>query len=145
MSRREDPLVVSRRLVVPGDELQWRFVPSGGPGGQHANRTASRAELSIDLAASPTLPPDLRDRLLSRLGTAAPGGVVTVSVDESRSQWRNRSLARRRMADLLADALHEPRRRRATRPTAAARRRRLGAKRRRAETKRLRRPPRIEE
>jgi ribosome-associated protein len=140
VSRPDQPLVAGS-AVVPADELRWRFGPSGGPGGQHANRAASRAELSIDVSGSPSLPDDLKERLLARLGSRAPGGVVTVTADESRSQWRNRVIARRRMAELLAGALREPRRRIATRPSAAARRRRLRSKRHRAEVKRLRRPP----
>jgi ribosome-associated protein len=142
----EAPLVATDRLVIPVAELSWRFDTSGGPGGQHANKAASRAELSFDVAASPSLAPDVRDRILGRLGGRAPGGVLTVSVDESRSQWRNRILARRRMAQILADALApEPAPRRRTRPSSAARLRRLSAKRARAETKRLRRRPGIED
>ncbi len=137
----DGPLRVTDRLAVPAGELEWRFDPSGGPGGQHANKAATRAELRFDLAASPSVPDDLRNRMLERLGPRAPGGVVTVTVDESRSQWRNRSIARRRLADLLRSAMQVPRRRRPTAPSRAARRRRLEAKRRRSETKRLRRPP----
>jgi ribosome-associated protein len=137
----EAPLRVTDRLVVPAAELAWRFDPAGGPGGQHANRTSSRAEVAFDLANSPSIPEALRSRMLHRLGPRARGGVVTVAVDESRSQWRNRMLARARLGDLLRDSLRTPRRRIATKPSAASRRRRLEAKRRRSETKRLRRPP----
>jgi ribosome-associated protein len=140
------PLVVTDRLAIPAAELSWRFDTSGGPGGQHANRAASRAELSFDIAASPSLPDDARDRILGRLGRRAPRGILTVSVDESRSQWRNRILARRRMARVLADALApEPAARRRTGPSRAARRRRLAAKRARSDTKRLRRRPGVED
>jgi ribosome-associated protein len=138
----EAPLVVTDRLAIPPAELTWRFGPSGGPGGQHANKAASRAELSFDVASSRTLPPELRDRILQRLGGRAPRGVLTVSVEESRSQWRNRMLARRRLAEMLADALRpDPAVRQPTRPSRAVRLRRLGAKRARGETKRLRRKP----
>jgi len=135
------PLRVTDGLVIPAAELSWRFDPAGGPGGQHANRASSRAEVIFDLANSPSVPDGLRSRMLRRLGGRARVGIVTVSVDESRSQWRNRMLARARLSDLLRDALRTPRRRIATKPTAAARRRRIEAKRRRSETKRLRRPP----
>ena len=139
---RDEPLKVGDRLVVPAGELEWSFDPSGGPGGQHANKAATRAEVRFDVGTSPSIPDDLRDRMLDRLGPRAPGGIVTVAVDESRSQWRNRVTARRRLADLLEQALRPPhRRRRRTVPGRAARRRRLEAKRRRAETKRLRRTP----
>ena len=138
----EAPLVVTDRLAIPAVELSWRFGPSGGPGGQHANKAASRAELSFDVASSPTLPPETRDRILERLGGRAPRGILTVSVDESRSQWRNRVLARRRLAEILADALRpDPLVRRPTRPSRAVRLRRLRVKRARSETKRLRRRP----
>ena len=115
----DEPLRVAPGLVIPADELRWHFDTSGGPGGQHANRSATRVELAFDLAASPAVPEALRARLLERLGARAPGGVVRVVVDESRSQWRNRQTARRRLAALLAEAGRVPRRRRPTRPTAA--------------------------
>lgn len=138
----EAPLVVTDRLAIPAFELTWRFGPSGGPGGQHANKASSRAELSFDVASSRALPQEIRDRILERLGGRAPRGVLTVSVEESRSQWRNRVLARRRLAELLADALRpDPAARRPTRPARAVRLRRLRAKRARGETKRLRRQP----
>ncbi len=137
----DDDLVVRDDLVIPAAELQWRFTTSGGPGGQHANKAATRAELSWDLAASPTVDPATRRRLQDRLGSHLAGGVVTVAVDETRSQWRNRSIARRRLAELVFDALREEAPRRPTRPTRAAKRRRLESKRRRGVLKRLRRPP----
>jgi ribosome-associated protein len=138
----QEPLRVGDDLVIPAAELRWRFDPSGGPGGQHANRSSTRVELSFDLRASSAPTEELRARMLRRLGERAPGGVVTVTVDESRSQWRNRVIARRRLGKLLADAGRRERRPRIpTRPTREARRRRLERKRRRGELKRLRRRP----
>jgi len=137
----QEPLEIRHGMVIPAAELNWRFDTSGGPGGQHANKAATRVELSFDLAASPSVAGDIRTRMLDRLGRRARNGVVTVSVDESRSQWRNRAIARRRMTRLLRDASRTERHRRATRPTRASRARRLAAKRRRSETKRLRRRP----
>lgn len=131
-------------FVIPEGELEWRFDPSGGPGGQHANRSNTRVELSFDLQTSPSVPEGVRDRLLNALGLRAPGGVVSVVVDASRSQWRNRVEARRRLAAVLEASLREPKRRRPTVPPAAARRRRMEAKKRRSLTKRLRRPPEAE-
>jgi ribosome-associated protein len=137
-----EPLHVDDKLAIPPAELRWRFDPSGGPGGQHANRSSTRVELSFDLASSPSVPADLRERMLQRLGSRAAGGVVSVTVDDSRSQWRNRVIARRRLADLLRDALRPERRaRRATKPSRAARQRRLDRKRRRGHLKRMRRRP----
>ena len=137
----DDDLAVSDDLVIPAAELAWRFDTAGGPGGQHANKAATRAEVSFDLGRSPAVAEEARQRMLARLGSRAPSGVVTVTVDDTRSQWRNRQLARRRLADLLRDSMRRPRPRRPTRPTAAAKRHRLDAKRRRGETKRLRRRP----
>jgi len=139
-----EPLEIRTGLAIPAVELAWRFDTAGGPGGQHANRAASRAELSFDLGASPTVPDYLKNRMLENLGRRARTGIVTVAVDESRSQWRNRAIARKRMERLLRDACREPRHRRATKPSAGARRRRRDAKRRRSETKRLRRRPEVE-
>jgi ribosome-associated protein len=136
-----DAIAINDDLVVPGRELHWRFDASGGPGGQHANRASSRAELSFDLQESPSIPEPTKTHMLRRLGGRARNGVVTVTVDESRSQWRNRQIARRRMAELLRDATRTPTSRVATSPTASARRRRVESKRRHSLKKRLRRPP----
>ena len=128
-------------LVIPEAELEWRFTTSGGPGGQHANRSSTRAELSFNLLVSPSVPGALRERMLERLGSRTRGGVVTVTVDESRSQWRNRVNARRRMAELLTDSMRQDRPRLSTKPSRAAKQRRLAVKRKRSELKRLRRKP----
>lgn len=133
------------RITIPAAELTWRFDTSGGPGGQHANRSATRVELSWDLANSPSVPDDLRSRILKRLGHRAADGVVRVASGESRSQWRNRAIARGRLAEILEEALAPPQApRRATKPSRSAKRRRLEAKRRRSQTKQLRRSPRPE-
>jgi ribosome-associated protein len=137
-----DDLRVGRDVVIPESELTWRFDPSGGPGGQHANKSATRVELSFDVRKSAALAEPLRQRILDHLASDAAAGIVTVQVNESRSQWRNRQIARRRLADLLVDAMRPPPpRRRSTRPTRASRERRLSAKKARGETKRLRRRP----
>jgi ribosome-associated protein len=121
--------------------LSWRFGTAGGPGGQHANRAATRAEVIFDLGASPAIPEHLKRRMLERLGNRVHNGVITVAADDSRSQWRNRALARKRLEGLLAESLRRPRERRPTRPSAAIRRRRRQQKRRRSELKRMRRRP----
>jgi ribosome-associated protein len=137
-----DDLRVDQDLVIPAGELQWRFDPAGGPGGQHANRSSTRVELSWDISASPALPAGLRERVLGQLGSEVVQGVVTVRVGESRSQWRNRQIARRRLAEKLRRAMRPPApSRRQTRPTRASRERRLADKRARSEIKRLRRKP----
>ncbi len=123
-------------LTIPLAEVVVRASRSSGPGGQHANVTASRVEASFDVRASRTLSEGQRERLLTRAGPR----VVAISQD-GRSQARNRELALTRLSERLARGLATPKRRRATRPTVASRERRLAAKRRGAERKRERRPP----
>ena len=132
----EGVLRVNRSLRIPLDELEWRFTASGGPGGQHANRSNTKAELRFDVANSPSLGPRQRARLLERLGP-----VVRVVVDAERSQLRNRTIAQERLAARLAGALTISTPRRPTRPTAGSQERRLQEKRRRAEQKQQRRRP----
>jgi ribosome-associated protein len=123
---------------ISAKELQWRFAPSGGPGGQHANRSATRAELRFDPAASAAFGDVVKERIARRIG----GGVVVVVVDESRSQWRNRQTARRRLGSMLEAAMKpDPPRRRPTRPSRSSRERRLRDKKARSETKRRRGTP----
>jgi ribosome-associated protein len=126
---------VSPSLSIPASELHFRFSPSGGPGGQHANKVATRVELRFDVAGSPSLGPRQRARLVDRLGTE-----VRVVVDEERSQLRNRQLAVQRFRERLAAALHVETPRRPTRPSRGAKERRLAAKRQLSERKRSRRP-----
>lgn len=133
-------LRVSPSLVIPLDEIAWRATTPGGPGGQHANRTASRVEVRFDVEHSPSLGPRQRARLLGRLGP-----VVTATSSDERSQVRNRQLALERLAQRLAEGLRVQPRRRPTAPTAAGRARRLEDKRRRAITKHGRRTPRADE
>lgn len=130
-----------RGFVVPESELEWSFDPSGGPGGQHANRASSRARVTLDLGTSVAFPQAIRDTIIARLGGRAREGVVTIAVDDTRSQWRNRAIARQRLVELIETALVPQRERRQTKPSASARRRRLDQKRHRAETKRLRKRP----
>ena len=132
----EEVLRVTRSCTIPLSELEWRFTPSGGPGGQHANRSNTRAEVRFDVAASASLLDVHRERLLERLGP-----VVRVTADDERSQLRNRDLALERLRARLAEALRVERTRRPTAPTRASQQRRLEAKKRRSDTKRLRRPP----
>ncbi|HSF26182.1 MAG TPA: alternative ribosome rescue aminoacyl-tRNA hydrolase ArfB [Actinomycetes bacterium] len=136
-----EPLRVTRAVAIPAGELRWRFSRSSGPGGQSVNTTDSRAELSFDVAGSPTLSPALRARALQRLAGRLADGVLTVVAAEHRSQLRNRDAALARMAALLAQAIAPPpRQRRATRPTRGSVERRLASKHRRSELKRSRRP-----
>jgi len=131
-----DDLPVRPGLVIPGVEIEERFSTSGGPGGQHANRSQTRVELRFDVAASPSLSDHQRERLLAALGDE-----VRVVVDDERSQLRNRTIARERLAGRLRNALAPTKVRRPTRATRGSQVRRLESKRRRGETKQARRRP----
>jgi ribosome-associated protein len=131
-----DSLYISEQIEIPDAELIVRTSRSSGPGGQHANVTDSRVEVSFDIAGSPSLPEWARSRLLERLGARA----IAVAQDE-RSQLRNREVARARLAARLRAGLERPRPRRPTRPGRAARERRLEGKRKQSQRKRDRRPP----
>ncbi|WP_341927018.1 alternative ribosome rescue aminoacyl-tRNA hydrolase ArfB [Nocardioides psychrotolerans] len=131
-----DDLVVSRLLVIPAAELAERFSRSSGPGGQGVNTADSRVELSFDLAASPSVPAYLQERMLAALASRLVDGVLTIAASEHRTQLANRRAARERLASLLRDAALPPAPpRRATRPTRGSKERRLGAKKRRGEIK----------
>jgi ribosome-associated protein len=132
-------LRVNGQLSLPLGEIELRTSRSSGPGGQHANVTASRVEAVFDVAASATLAESQRARLLERLGP-----VVTAVAQDARSQSRNRDLALERLAAKLAAGLRTRRKRRPTKPTRASRQRRLDQKRRTAEKKRRRRSPPLE-
>jgi ribosome-associated protein len=132
----DDPVVVNDELAIPLAEIELRASRSSGPGGQHANVTASRIEAVFDVAGSTALTDAQRERLRGRLGER-----VTAVAQDARSQARNRELAVERLREKLAGALAVRKRRRATRPTRTAEERRLQQKRERAERKRARRPP----
>jgi ribosome-associated protein len=132
----EDPMVVTRDVAIPLREVTVRASRSSGPGGQHANVTASRIEASFDVAASAALSDEQRARVLARCGP-----VVRAVAQDARSQARNRELALERLRARLRHALAVRRARRPTKPTVAARARRLEAKRRQAARKRERRRP----
>ena len=129
-------MVVTRDVAIPLREIELRTSRSSGPGGQHANVTASRVEAVFDVAGSPSLGDEQRARVMARCGP-----VVRAVAQDERSQTRNREIALERLRDRLARALHVPRPRRATRPTKAGRVRREQTKRRQAQRKRERRRP----
>ena len=123
-------------LTIPPDEVEVRASRSSGPGGQHANVTASRIEASFDVAASSTLTDEQKRRVMARCGP-----VVRAVAQDTRSQRRNRELALERLTGRLANALTVQRPRRKTKPTRGAKERRLQEKRKRSETKRQRGRP----
>ena len=131
---------VTRDVAVPLSEVELRASRSSGPGGQHANVTASRIEASFDIAASEALTDAQKARVMARCGP-----VLRAVAQDARSQARNRELALRRLEQRLAHALHVPRTRRPTKPTAPSKARRLEAKRRAGQRKRARRRPSAED
>ncbi len=134
-------LRVQPGLVIPAAELRESASRSGGPGGQHVNKTSTRVTLRWNLDDSDCVTAAQRTRLRRRLGSRlTQSGDVVVHARRHRSQARNRVLARERLAELLREALAPRRPRVPTRPTRASKERRLEAKRRRSTLKRLRRP-----
>lgn len=127
---------VTRSVSIPRSEIELRFSRSSGPGGQHAQKTETRAEAIFDVGRSVGLTDAQKRRVIGKTGP-----VLRAVAQDERSQWRNRELATERVVEALREALKVERKRRPTRPTAAAERRRREQKRRRSETKRLRRPP----
>jgi ribosome-associated protein len=127
---------VTRSVSLPVSEIELRVSRSSGPGGQHAQKSSTRVEAVLDVEASTALSEVQKRRVVARTGP-----VLRAVAQDERSQLRNRELAVERLVDKLRAALAVPRRRVATKPSAAARERRLEAKRRRSTTKRLRRPP----
>lgn len=129
-------LRVNATCVIRLDELEWRTTGSGGPGGQHANTSDTRVEVRFPIAASTSLAPRQKERLLERIGP-----VARATASDSRSQARNREVALERLRSRLGDALHVEPPRRATKPSKSAKAARLDAKRRQATRKQDRRPP----
>jgi ribosome-associated protein len=131
---------VSRSCAIAPDELEWRFTASGGPGGQHANTSNTKVEVRFDIAASPSLGPRQRARLLERFGP-----VVRATASERRSQHQNRELALARLQARIAAALLVDPKRYSTKPSRAAKKRRVDDKKQRSDIKRNRRRPSGEE
>ncbi|MBT8496338.1 MAG: aminoacyl-tRNA hydrolase [Deltaproteobacteria bacterium] len=131
-----DGLTVNSAVTIPEAELRESFAKSGGPGGQHVNKTETKVELRWSVSESKALTDSDRQWLMQRLGDQLTSeGELLVTAADERSQSRNRSEARRKLAAMVRDALVRPRRRRATRPSRAAVERRLTDKRKRSETK----------
>ena len=139
------PLVIgtgARRIVIPPDGLDWQFARSSGPGGQHVNRTSSKAVLRFDVAGSPHLPEEVRVRLWTREKSRLTGeGLLVISSQRHREQPRNVADCLAKLSAIVERALVPPKVRRPTRVPRAARAARLDAKKRRGATKRLRSRP----
>ena len=133
-----------RGITIPASELTERFSHSGGPGGQGVNTSDSRVQLSLDISTTTALNEIQRARVLERLSSRLADGVLTVTSAEQRLQHRNRAAARKRLAEIIREAIIPPVPRHATKPTRASQRRRLEAKKRRSSIKRDRRRPNTE-
>jgi ribosome-associated protein len=135
-------LRINDSLDIPITELSFRASRSGGPGGQHVNTSSTRVELVWDVANSPSLAVDQRERILTKLSGRISGeGLLSLASSTSRSQHRNREDVTARFIELVRDALRIPKPRRKTKPSKASRDKRLADKRRRSETKKMRGRP----
>lgn len=137
------PLEITPSLSIDEDEISWRAARASGPGGQHVNKTSTAIELRFDILASPSLPEDVKQRLIALAGSrATQEGVLVLFAQGSRSQEMNRQDALERLVDLIRRAAHRPKARRPTKPTYASKLKRLEGKTRRSGVKNLRGRPR---
>jgi ribosome-associated protein len=136
----DNTIVINAELRLPRAEVQYRTARSRGPGGQHVNKTETQVELLFDVAHSPSLSDDQRQRLLSKLKNMIDSeGVLHLAAQSERSQLRNRDIVTARFQEVLAAALRVPKKRRPTKPTAASKAKRIESKKRRGQIKQLRR------
>jgi ribosome-associated protein len=142
----DDINIDDHRILIPEDELQWRFIRASGPGGQNVNKVSTAVQLRFDVAHSPSLPEQVRTRLMALAGQRMTDeGILVIDARRHRSQARNREDAIKRLSELVRQARERPTPRRKTQPTMASKRQRLQSKRRRGDTKRLREVPRAED
>ncbi len=139
MDHSENQLIITESLRIPLAEIAIDFVRSSGPGGQHVNKTSTQAELTFDLAHSPSVSELDRAWLISRLGTKLDSsGVLRVTSQEFRSQLRNKNAALDKLQAMLAAAMHRPKKRKKTKPSRSAVEKRLAGKKKESEKKKMR-------
>ncbi|MFC1925066.1 alternative ribosome rescue aminoacyl-tRNA hydrolase ArfB [Chloroflexota bacterium] len=132
---------VTRYISIDESEIQMEFVRSSGPGGQNVNKVATAVQLRFDVAGSPSLPGEVRERLTSLAGNQiTDDGTLIINARKFRTQWRNRQDAMERLVELIRAAAQRPKVRRPRKVSLAAKMRRLESKRYRSKTKRLRKP-----
>ncbi len=131
------PLDISEQVVIPDEELEWKFIRSSGPGGQNVNKVASAVQLRFLLPRNTSISGPAKHRLRRMAGQRlVDDGTILIAARDERSQEQNRRAALGRLADLIRAALIEPKIRKKTRPTRASKERRIDAKKRRSSTKR---------
>ncbi len=133
---------VTRRIVIPEDEIEFDFTSASGPGGQHVNKSATAVQLRFDAAHSKALPDDVRQRLFNLAGNRiSKDGILIIEASQHRSQSQNRRDALKRLTDLIRQAARKPKKRHKTRPTRSSQERRLQEKKHRSRIKKWRKRP----